>query len=69
MNPPPDIKQIFIDSYSPKPANDKLRLVVETTSSCKKTGIYMAYSSDKIHTPMIVDWGDGTVERLYGEIS
>jgi len=37
---PSGIKQAFIDAY--KPVNDKLKLVVETTSSYKKSGIYSA---------------------------
>ena len=41
---------------------------MKTTSSYKKTGIYSAtrYSSA---SPVIVDWGDGNVEAIEGNIS
>lgn len=48
--------------------NDKLRLVVETTSNYKKSGIYSA-ERDDISKPVVIDWGDGTVENVNGDIS
>ena len=68
MNPPPVVKQSIIDTYGPKPANDKLRLVVETTSDYKKTGIYSAQRDDT-SKPIVIDWGDGTVENVNGDVS
>jgi len=53
------IKEWLIDSC--KPANDKLRLVVETTSDYKKSGIYSA-TRDNTSKPIVIDWGDGTIE-------
>ena len=61
-----DIKQAFIDAY--KPANDKLRLVVETTSDYKKSGIYSA-KRDDTSKPIVINWGDGTVEQVNGDVS
>lgn len=48
--------------------DDYTEYVVQTTSSYKKTGIYSAtrYSSS---SPIIVDWGDGNVEAIEGNIS
>ena len=65
---PSDIKQAFIDAYKPRQANDKLRLVVETTSSYKKSGIYSA-ERDDTSKPVVIDWGDGTVEQVNGDVS
>ena len=48
--------------------NDKLKLVVETTVDYKKTGIYSA-ERDDASKPIIIDWGDGTVEQIDGDIS
>jgi len=62
------VKQSIIDTYGPKPANDKLRLVVETTSDYKKTGIYSAQRDDT-SKPVVIDWGDGTVEQVNGDVS
>lgn len=47
---------------------DYTEYVVQTTSSYKKTGIYSAtrYSSA---SPVVVDWGDGNVEAIEGNIS
>ena len=50
------------------PMNDKLKLVVETTVDYKKTGIYSA-ERDDASKPIIIDWGDGTVEQIDGDIS
>lgn len=81
--PLPGIKQLFIDSYIPRPEpNDKLRLVVETydteaKGSYKatvdpppyvKSGIYLAQRDDTAK-PVIIDWGDGTVENVNGDVS
>lgn len=48
--------------------DDYTEYVVQTTSSYKKTGIYSAtrYSSS---SPIVVDWGDGNVEAIEGNIS
>lgn len=48
--------------------DDYTEYVVQTTSSYKKTGIYSAtrYSSA---SPVVVDWGDGNVEAIEGNIS
>lgn len=48
--------------------DDYTEYVVQTTSSYKKTGIYSAtrYSSS---FPIVVDWGDGNVEAIEGNIS
>ena len=47
---------------------DYTEYVVQTTSSYKKTGIYSAtrYSSA---SAVVVDWGDGNVEAIDGNIS
>lgn len=55
------IKQAFIDTYL-----QKLKLVVETTADYKKSGIYSAYRYNT-NIPIVIDWGDGTVERIDGE--
>ena len=60
-----NIKQAFIDSYGP---HDKLKFVVETTAEYKKSGIYSA-TRDDTSKPIVIDWGDGTVERVDGDIS
>lgn len=62
---PASMKPVFIESYGP---NDKLRLVVETTSYAKKSGIYSA-TRDNISKPIVIDWGDGTVEQVNGDVS
>lgn len=54
------IKQAFIESYGPQP-NDKLRFIIETTTDYKKSGIYSAQRDDT-SKPVVIDWGDGTVE-------
>ena len=48
--------------------DDYTEYVVQTTSSYKKTGIYSAtrYSAA---SPIVVDWGDGNVEAIEGNIS
>jgi len=48
--------------------DDYTEYVVQTTSSYKKTGIYSAtrYSSS---SPIVVDWGDGNVDAIEGNIS
>lgn len=48
--------------------DDYTEYVVQTTSSYKKTGIYSAtrYSSA---SAVVVDWGDGNVEAIEGNIS
>lgn len=50
------------------PTNDKLKLVVETTSDYKKSGIYSA-ERDDASKPIVIDWGDGTVERVNGDVN
>jgi len=47
--------------------DDYTEYVVQTTSSYKKTGIYSAtrYSSA---SAVVVDWGDGNVEAIEGNI-
>lgn len=62
------IKQDFIDAYKPQPANDKLRLIVETTADYKKSGIYSAQRDDT-SKPIVIDWGDGNIENINGDIS
>lgn len=52
----------------PPSRNDKLRLVVETTADYKKSGIYSAERDDTTK-PIVIDWGDGTVENISGDIS
>ena len=49
-------------------STDYTEYVVQTTSSYKKTGIYSAtrYSSA---SAVVVDWGDGNVEAIEGNIS
>lgn len=49
-------------------ANDKLRLVVEIYSSYNKSGIYSATRNDTTK-PIVIDWGDGTVEQVNGDVS
>ena len=49
-------------------SDDCTKYVVQTTSSYKKTGIYAAnrYSST---SAVYIDWGDGSVEKIDGNIS
>lgn len=65
---PSGMKQAFIDAYKFVPANDKLRLVVETTANYNKSGIYSA-TRDDTSKPVVIDWGDGTVEQVNGDVS
>ena len=65
--PTADIKQSMIADYK-LTVNDKLRLVVETTSSYKKSGIYSA-ERDDTGKSVVIDWGDGTVEQVNGDVS
>ena len=60
---PAGIKQAFIDTYLPK-----LELVVETTADYKKSGIYSA-TRDDTSKPVVIDWGDGTIEQVDWDIS
>lgn len=60
---PSGMKQAFIDAFIPVEPNDKLRLVVETTSTYKKSGIYLA-ERDDTSKPVVIDWGDGTIENI-----
>lgn len=46
----------------------KVRCVVQTTSDYKKTGIYSA-ERDDTNKPITIDWGDGTVEEVDGNVS
>lgn len=56
-------------SSSAPTINDKLQLVVETTSGSKKSGIYSA-ERDDTSKPITIDWGDGTeVEQVNGDVS
>ena len=55
-------------TFSPPPLNDKLRLVIETTADYKKSGIYSA-ERDDTSKPVVIDWGDGTVEQVNGDVS
>ena len=64
--PPPPIRE-WIEEHQVFP-NDKLRLVVETTADYKKSGIYSA-ERDDTSKPIVIDWGDGTVEQVNGDIS
>lgn len=60
---PSGIKQAFIDTYLPK-----LELVVETTADYKKSGIYWA-ERNHASMPIVINWGDGTVEQVDGDVS
>ena len=62
---PASMKPVFIESYGP---NDKLKLVVETTTDHKKSGIYSAQRDDT-SKPIVIDWGDGTIEQINGDVS
>ena len=62
------IEDWLIDSIQPVQANDKLRLVVQTTSDFKKSGIYSAQRDDT-SKPVVIDWGDGIVENVNGDVS
>ena len=57
------IKQAFIDTYL-----QKLELVVETTADYKKSGIYFAERNNSSMS-IVIDWGDGTIERVDGDVS
>ena len=59
------MRQWVIDNWQ---SNDKLRLVIQTTSDYKKSGIYSA-ARDNASKPVIIDWGDGTVEQVNGDVS
>ena len=55
-------------SSSAPTINDKLQLVVETTSGSKKSGIYSA-ERDDTSKPITIDWGDGTeVDQVNGDV-
>ena len=45
-----------------------LCVIVETTDYHKKTGIYSAQRDDT-SKPIVIDWGDGTVEQVNGDVS
>ena len=62
---PANVRQWVIDNWQ---SNDKLRLVVQTTSDYKKSGIYSA-ERDDTSKPVIIDWGDGTVEQVNDNVS
>ena len=47
---------------------DRTEYVVQTTSSYKKTGIYQANRYDSSQ-PIYVDWGDGNVDVINGNIN
>lgn len=64
--PPPPIRE-WIEEHNAIP-NDKLKLVVETTADYKKSGIYSAQRDDT-SKPVVIDWGDGTVEQVNGDVS
>ena len=59
------MRQWVIDNWQ---SNDKLRLVIQTTSDYKKSGIYSA-TRDNISKPIVIDWGDGTIEQVNGDVS
>ena len=70
------------DEQKEPETHDKLRFVVETTSDSQlmsngllmagngytKTGIYSA-TRDDAEKPVVIDWGDGVVEQIDGDIS
>ena len=41
---------------------------IETTALYKKSGIYLA-ERDDTSKPIVIDWGDGTVEEVNGNVS
>lgn len=65
--PPPTISEWIIE-HSPYVPHDKLKFAVKTNADYKKSGIYSA-TRDDISKPIVIDWGDGTVEQVDGEIS
>lgn len=56
------IKQAMLNRYN------RLKLIVETTDEYKKSGIYSA-ERDDTSKPVVIDWGDETVEQVNGDIS
>lgn len=64
--PPANIKSYIIEHYYvPDPDT---YFTVQTTSSYKKAGIYSAERDDTTK-PVVIDWGDGTVEEVDGDVS
>ena len=67
--PPANIKKWIIEHYHITPQqNDELKLVVQTSGSHMKTGIYEA-TRDDASKPVTIDWGDGTSEQVDGDIN
>ena len=61
-------RRVVVDNTPPVEQNDKLRLVVETTSEYTKAGILTA-TRDDTNQPIVIDWGDGTTNEVNGNIS
>lgn len=64
--PPPNIEQWIVEHTTQ--ANDTLRLVIMTDDYNKKSGIYSA-ERDDTSKPVVIDWGDGTVEQINLDVS
>jgi hypothetical protein len=67
--PPARIKKWIDEHYSPGPGPDPdTHFTVQTTSDYKKSGIWSAERDDTTK-PVVIDWGDGTVEEVDGDVS
>lgn len=60
--PPEHIKLWIIEHYA------LTHFTVQTTVDYKKSGIHSAERDDTTK-PVIIDWGDGTVEQVNGDVS
>ena len=65
--PSPRVKAWIIEHYF-QPEDPDTHFTVQTTSDYKKSGIYSA-ERDDTSKPVVIDWGDGTVEQVNGDVS
>lgn len=65
--PPKKINDWIVEHYVPAEDPDT-HFTVQTTSNYKKSGIYSAQRDD-VTKPVVIDWGDGTVEQVDGDVS
>ena len=61
------VQNWLIDSIQPI-INYQVRIIVETTDSHYKLGIYLASRKDSTK-PIVIDWGDGNVEEINDNVS
>ena len=63
--PSPKVTQWIIDNYYHE---DRLKLIVQTSGEYMKSGIYEA-TRDDASKPVTIDWGDGIIEQVDGDVS